>query len=147
MQNLLQVQFFAPDFNLYVPDLIFFGQSITKSSKRSEVFQAESVAVLLEKLNVKKYCVVGTSYGGFVAYHMARMWPERVEKVVIASSGVNMRRIDNDLLVKRSNLDTIGDLMLPQKASQMRALIGLAMFKRPRMVPDFFLNDFIQVTS
>ncbi|KAJ6698259.1 ALPHA/BETA-HYDROLASES SUPERFAMILY PROTEIN [Salix purpurea] len=102
-----QVQFFAPDFNLYVPDLIFFGDSTTKSSERSEIFQAESVAKLLETLGVEKYSLVGTSYGG-------RNW----------------RKID--------------DLMLPQKPSDLRALLGVAVSKPSLlMVPDFFLNDVI----
>ncbi|KAJ9183645.1 hypothetical protein P3X46_007470 [Hevea brasiliensis] len=140
-----QVRFFSPHFNLYVPDLIFFGESTTKSSERSEIFQAKSVAKLLEKLGVKKYSIVGTSYGGFVAYNIARMWPERVEKVVIASSGVNMRRSDNEKLMRKSKAENIGDLMLPQKASQMRVLISLAAFRLRslHMIPDFLLKDFI----
>ncbi|KAF9680934.1 hypothetical protein SADUNF_Sadunf06G0173200 [Salix dunnii] len=138
------VQFFAPDFNLYVPDLIFFGDSTTKSSERSEIFQAESVAKLLETLGVEKYSLVGTSYGGFVSYHIARMFPERVEKVVIASSGVNMKKKNNEELVKRAKLEKIDDLMLPQKPSDLRALLGVAVSKPSLlMVPDFFLNDLI----
>ncbi|XP_065850125.1 uncharacterized protein [Euphorbia lathyris] len=139
-----QVQFFARKFNVYVPNLIFFGESTTKSDKRSEIFQAESVAKLLEKLGVEKYSVVGTSYGGFVSYHIARMWPERVEKVVIASSGVNMRKRDNEELIGKAKVEAIGDLMLPQKPSQLRALIKLAVtFPFLHLVPDLFLNDFI----
>lgn len=139
-----QVQFFAPDFNLYVPDLIFFGDSTTKSSERSEIFQAESVAKLLETLGVEKYSVVGTSYGGFVSYHIARMFPERVEKVVVASSGVNMKKKNNEELVKKAKLEKIDDLMLPQKPSDLRALLGVAVSKRSfLMIPDFFLNDLI----
>lgn len=138
-----QVQFFAPHFRLYVPDLIFFGDSTTKSTKRSEIFQAECVAKLLENSGVEKYSVVGTSYGGMVAYHMARLWPERVEKVVIASSGVNMRRKNNEALLKKVNLNDIGELMLPRKASDLRALLGVTVCKSLHMVPDFFRNDFI----
>ncbi|KAH8504648.1 hypothetical protein Peur_045865 [Populus x canadensis] len=139
-----QVQFFAPDFNLYVPDLIFFGDSTTKSSERSEIFQAESVAKLLETLGVEKYSLVGTSYGGFVSYHIARMFPERVEKVVVASSGVNMKKKNNEELVKKAKLEKIDDLMLPQKPSDLRALLGVAVSKRSLlMIPDFFLNDLI----
>ncbi|KAJ6745853.1 hypothetical protein OIU74_028506 [Salix koriyanagi] len=143
-----QVQFFAPDFNLYVPDLIFFGDSTTKSSERSEIFQAESVAKLLETLGVEKYSLVGTSYGGFVSYHIARMFPERAEKVVIASSGVNMKKKNNEELVKKAKLEKIDDLMLPQKPSDLRALLGVAVSKPSLlMVPDFFLNDVINVRN
>ncbi|KAK3213264.1 hypothetical protein Dsin_017970 [Dipteronia sinensis] len=138
-----QVQFFSPHFHVYVPDLVFFGDSATESGERSEVFQAASVLKLLENIGVKKFSVVGTSYGGFVAYHMARMSPEKVEKVVIASSGVNMKRSDNEDLVRRARLERIEHLMLPESASQLRALTGLALYKKLDIIPDFFLNDVV----
>ncbi|KAK4422181.1 hypothetical protein Salat_1800400 [Sesamum alatum] len=138
-----QISFFAREFDVYVPDLVFFGDSFTKSADRSEIFQAASVAKLLEKLGIRRYSVVGTSYGGFVAYRMAAMWPERVEKVVIASSGVNMTRRDNQELLKRAKMEQIEELMLPSSAAQLRRLIGLSIFRRPYYMPDFFLNDFI----
>lgn len=134
--------FLAPYFDVYVPDLVFFGESTTKSSERSEVFQASAVGKMMEKVGVSKYSVVGTSYGGFVAYRLAEMWPERVEKVVIASSGVNMRPRDNQELLKRANLKKIDELMLPETAGQLRTLLRLAVVTRVYM-PDFFLNDFI----
>ncbi|KAM5566182.1 hypothetical protein ABKV19_019919 [Rosa sericea] len=139
-----QVQFFAPIFNVYVPDLVFFGGSTTASPNRAETFQAASVAKLLEKLGVERFSVVGTSYGGFVAYHLARTWPERVEKVVIASSGVNMRRRDSEALLNRADVDKIEDLMLPATAAQLHKLMALAMFKKLDMIPQFFMNDFVQ---
>lgn len=140
-----QVQFFAPKFNVYVPDLVFFGGSTTKSSERSEIFQAASLAKLMEKLGVERYSVMGTSYGGFVAYHMARMWPERVEKVVIASSGVNMRSRHNEALLERAKVEKVEELMLPATASQFRVLMSMAVFKQLKMVPDFLLNDVLNV--
>ncbi|KAL0407652.1 UNVERIFIED_CONTAM: hypothetical protein Sradi_1699600 [Sesamum radiatum] len=74
---------------------------------------------------------------------MAAMWPERVEKVVIASSGVNMTRRDNQELLKRAKMEQIEELMLPITAAQLRRLIGLSIFRRPYYMPDFILNDFI----
>ncbi|KAB1219855.1 Epoxide hydrolase 4 [Morella rubra] len=138
-----QVQFFSPQFNVYVPDLVFFGGSTTKSSERAETFQAVSVGKLLERLGVQRFHVMGTSYGGFVAYHMARMWPERVQKVVIASSGINMRPRDMEALLKRAKREKIEELMLPATAGQFRTLMGLSVFKRFQIVPDFLLNDFV----
>ncbi|XVE53826.1 hypothetical protein DITRI_Ditri03aG0033200 [Diplodiscus trichospermus] len=136
-----QVQFFTPYFHVYVPDLVFFGNSKTKSKERSEVFQAVSMGKLMEKLQVKKYHVIGTSYGGFVAYHMAKMCPDKVEKVVIASSGVNMRKADNMALLKRANSENIEEIMLPETATQLRTLTHLAVSKRMNIIPDFLFND------
>ncbi|VFQ84751.1 unnamed protein product [Cuscuta campestris] len=140
-----QISFFASDYRVFVPSLVFFGRSVTKSSDRSEVFQAKCVGKLMEKLGVEKYSVVGTSYGGFVAYHMARMWPERVEKVVIASSAVNLKKQDNEGLLKRANVDRIEEVLLPSTAEQLRKLMSLSTFRRPpNYLPDFLLNDFIR---
>ncbi|KAJ9550736.1 hypothetical protein OSB04_014781 [Centaurea solstitialis] len=138
----LQVSLLVAHFDLYIPDLVFFGESTTNSSERSEIFQASAMTKLMEKVGAEKYSVVGTSYGGFVAYRMAAMWPERVEKVVIASSGVNMRRRDNQELMNRANLEKIEDMMLPETAGQLRTLIRMAVFNSG-YIPDFVLNDFI----
>lgn len=99
----------------------------------------------MEKVGVNKFSVVGTSYGGFVTYRLAEMWPERVEKVVIASSGVNMRPRDNVELMKRAKVEKVDHLMLPETPGQLRTLLRLAAFNRMYM-PDFFLNDFIDVS-
>ncbi|KAJ4979244.1 hypothetical protein NE237_010024 [Protea cynaroides] len=86
-------------------------------------YQAISLGKLLEKLGVKRYTVMGTSYGGMVAYHMASMRPERVEKVVIASSAVNMVQKDHEELLERAKVKVIDDLMLPKTAAQLHNII------------------------
>ncbi|CAN8327168.1 unnamed protein product [Cochlearia groenlandica] len=141
-----QIQALSPtSFRLYCPDLVFFGDSATSSTKRSEIFQAECMKKLMEKIGIeKKYNVVGTSYGGFVAYHMARMWPGKVEKVVIASSGINMRKCDGESLLKRSNCECIEKVMLPSKAKELKTLMGLASSSKiVRMFPDALWKDVI----
>lgn len=83
-----------------------------------------------------------------MAYHMARIWPERIEKVIIASSGVNMRRKDNEAMLKRANVEKIDEFLLPVTAEQLRTLMKLAVFKGGgRKMPDFFFNDFIHVRT
>ncbi|KAF8036136.1 hypothetical protein BT93_C1976 [Corymbia citriodora subsp. variegata] len=139
-----QAQHFAAEFDVYIPDLVFFGGSATRSAERSEAFQAAAVGKLLEEAGVERYSVVGTSYGGFVAYHMARMWPERVERAVIASSGINRRRADGEEMARRAGAENPADIMLPETAASMRRLLGLAVSRRfSSMVPDFVLNDVI----
>lgn len=138
-----QITFFSNDFDIYIPSLVFFGRSTTKSSDRSEFFQATCIVKLLDKLGVEKCSIIGTSYGGFVAYHMAKMLPGKVQKVIIASSGVNIKKKDNDGLLERAKVDKIEDLLLPATATQLRTLITLSTHRRPPYLPDFFFNDFI----
>lgn len=103
----------------------------------------------MDKLEVNKFHVVGTSYGGFVAYHLANMFgEERVQKVVIASSAVNMTKSDNVGLLERAGLEKIEDLMLPATPQHLRKLMSLSVSsKRVHMMPDFFLKDFLNVSS
>ncbi|XP_026405460.1 protein ABHD4-like [Papaver somniferum] len=137
-----QVQCLSSHFTLYVPDLIFFGKSITKSPERSEVFQAVSMGKLLELLGVARYSVLGTSYGGFVAYHMARLWPDRVEKVVIVNSAINLRRKDSEELMKKAKIEKIESLFMPDSPAELRTCLRLINHKRfPIYIPEFLLND------
>ncbi|GMH13389.1 hypothetical protein Nepgr_015230 [Nepenthes gracilis] len=138
-----QVHFLSSHFHLYVPDLIFFGDSTTDSFERSEIFQAKSISKLMDKLGVVRYSIIGTSYGGFVAYHMAAMWPERVDKVVVASSAINKTRHDNAELVKRAGVENIDDLLLPETTEQLRTLLRLVLFRRRVFLPDCLLNDIL----
>ncbi|MCL7038071.1 hypothetical protein MKW94_013082 [Papaver nudicaule] len=140
-----QVQCLSTHFNLYVPDLIFFGESFTTSLERSEIFQAVSVGKLLEKLGVTRYSVIGTSYGGFVAYHMARLWPERVEKIVIVNSALNLRSKDTEELLKKAKIEKIESLFLPSSSAELLACFRLMHKRFPIYIPEFLLNDILNV--
>ncbi|CAL9231102.1 unnamed protein product [Arabidopsis halleri] len=139
-----QVKPLSRFFQLYVPDLVFFGGSSSSGENRSEMFQALCMGKLMEKLEVERFSVIGTSYGGFVAYNMAKMFPEKVEKVVLASSGVNMRRSDNEAFIARAKCHGIKEVMLPASATDLRRTSGMVSSKRLDYVPDFVLNDFCQ---
>ncbi|XP_062098685.1 uncharacterized protein LOC133804545 [Humulus lupulus] len=139
-----QVQYFAPKFDVYVPELVFFGSSTTRLGDRSEQFQADAVAGLMEKIGVEKYSVLGTSYGGFVAYNVAKRWGERVDKVVIASSATNMRLRDGVELLKRAKVEKIQELFLPTTVKQLRTLLSLTVYQLPEFVPYSLLYDMIR---
>ncbi|RID41548.1 hypothetical protein BRARA_J01503 [Brassica rapa] len=143
-----QVKKLSIYFRLYIPDLVFFGGSTTTSFRsdenRSEMFQASCMGRLMEKLGVERYSVVGTSYGGFVAYNMAKMMPGKVEKVVLASSAVNLRRSDNEAFIARAKCHGIVEVMLPSSAADLRRLSGMISSRKLDYVPDFVLNDFCQ---
>lgn len=141
-----QLAYFSPHFNLYIPNLLFFGGSYTESLDRSEAFQAECIAKLMKKLGVINFSAVGTSYGGFVLYNLAKMHPEKLQKVVIASSAVNMVKGDNEDVAKRANVENVQDLMLPSTAANFRKLATLVVYNFPKAIPDFILRDLLRVS-
>ncbi|KAJ4734082.1 alpha/beta-Hydrolases superfamily protein [Rhynchospora pubera] len=134
-------------FDIIVPDLIFFGGSTTSSSLRSEVFQAEVFTRLLDVLGVadRDIYIAGTSYGGFVAYHMAQsLGPERVKKVVIASSDLLKSEEDDKELMKRGGVDNLVDLLVPKYTKTLKSLLGLTTYRAPKFMPEFLLKDIMR---
>lgn len=133
-------------FNLYVPDLLFFGESYTSRCERTESFQAQCIMRTMEAYGVKKMIVVGLSYGGFVGYSMAAQYPEAVEKLVLGCSGVCLEEKDmeNGMFQVKSVEEAVS-ILLPQTPEKLRQLLRLSFYKPAKNVPSCFLNDFIDV--
>ncbi|XP_052189676.1 uncharacterized protein LOC127799569 isoform X2 [Diospyros lotus] len=140
------VRLLAPHFNVYVPDLVFFGGSYTTRPERSELFQAGCVMRVMEANKVGKMRVVGLSYGGFVAYCMAARWPEAVEQVVVCGAGVGLEEKDlAEGMFPVADLEEAAAILLPQTPEKMRELLRYAFFKSPKAVPSCLLRDFVDV--
>ncbi|KAG2638303.1 putative aminoacrylate hydrolase RutD [Panicum virgatum] len=136
-------------FRLVVPDLLFFGGSSTSAAARvSEAHQAEAVAKLVAAVvppGAARVSVAGTSYGGFVAYHVARLLgPGAVERVVIASSDLLKADADDRALLRRGGAERVEDVMLPRSPERMRRLLQLAYHRPRRFTPGFVLRDLVQ---
>uniref|UniRef100_A0A803ME76 AB hydrolase-1 domain-containing protein n=1 Tax=Chenopodium quinoa TaxID=63459 RepID=A0A803ME76_CHEQI len=138
----------TPHFNVYVPDLLFFGESYTSRPERADSFQAQCLMRLMEAHSVKgRLSLVGLSYGGFVAYSMAAQFKEVVERVVICCAAVCME--EKDLVegkFKVKDLEDAADILLPQTPEKLKELMSFTMIKPPKIVPNCFLNDFIHPT-
>ncbi|KHN29048.1 Monoacylglycerol lipase ABHD6 [Glycine soja] len=133
-------------FNVYVPDLVFFGDSHTTRPERSEAFQAQCVAALLLAHGLHTTSVVGISYGGFVAYSLAAQFPELVEKVVLCCAGVCLEDKDLDEgMFQVKTVDEAVDILLPQTPEKLRQLVQIAFAMPVKAIPTCFLNDYINV--
>ncbi|KAJ8433767.1 hypothetical protein Cgig2_025930 [Carnegiea gigantea] len=132
--------------NVYVPYLVFFGESYTTRPERSDGFQAQCLMRLMEAHSVtSRLSVAGLSYGGFVAYSMAAQFPAVVDRVVIGSAAVCME--ERDIVEGRFNvpsLDVAADILLPQTPEKLKELMNMTLIKPPKFLPNCFLYDFIQ---
>nr|CAB3472127.1 unnamed protein product [Digitaria exilis] len=127
-------------FDLVVPTLLFFGASSTRSPARSDAFQASAIAALLTGGHLpglaaggRKVHVVGTSYGGLVAYHLARELDERrhgegggvrVGKVALCDSDACKGAEDDRALVARGGVAEVTELLAPADTSALRRLMA-----------------------
>lgn len=131
-------------FDLYIPDLVFFGRSRADGEDRSVGFQARCMAEVMRCLGVERYAVVGISYGGFVAFRMAEMAEEAVKRVVILTAGISLTAEQRRELVGREERDA-SEILLPQRAEDLIILLRRSMYRPPRWIPAFLLRDFIEV--
>ncbi|CAN6686242.1 unnamed protein product [Malus baccata var. baccata] len=137
---------FTTRFNVYVPDLLFFGHSCTSRLERTVSFQAQSIIRLMKSHGVGKMSVVGISYGGFVAYNVAVQCPEMVERLALCCAGVCLEEKDmEEGLFRVSDLDEAASILLPQTPEKLKELMRYSFFKPAKGLPSFFLADFIHV--
>jgi pimeloyl-ACP methyl ester carboxylesterase len=129
-----------------VPDLLFFGASSSTVPDRSDTFQARTVKAAMDGMGVRRFAVVGVSYGGFVAYRLAAMYPEAVERVVLVSSGVCLE--EGDLaagLFPVADVGEAAELLVPRRPAEVRRLVKLTFVRPPPIMPSCFLKDYINV--
>ncbi len=73
--------------------------------------------------------LVGTNYGGMVAFQMAEMYLNFVKKVVISNSGVGFMSTSLDELLARSNLSNLSEVMLPSSVKGMKVFLANVTYK------------------
>ncbi|KAK3411746.1 2-hydroxy-6-oxononadienedioate/2-hydroxy-6-oxononatrienedioate hydrolase [Eucalyptus grandis] len=137
---------FIAGFNVYVPDLLFFGDSYTVRPERTEQFQAQCIAGVLEDQGVRKTNVVGMSYGGFVGYSLSAQFPEMVEKLVLCCAGVCMEEKDmEDGMFSVKSLDEALTFLLPQTPEKVKEMFEVTFYKPVTRMPTFIMQDLIDV--
>jgi len=138
-------------FHVVVPDLLCFGASSSCGSPEpSESAQAAALAALLDAL--LGLAVVGTSYGGFVAYALARAAGlGRVGPVVISNSDLLKTADDDRALLQRAGpgFARTADLLMPLDSRGARRLMELSFYRRQAitLLPDFVIGQAVQVTD
>lgn len=129
---------------VYVPDLLFFGGSISTREERSPAFQAECLVTGLKKLGVEKCTILGFSYGGMVAFKMGELYPEFVQAIVISGSILAMTDSLSQETLHSLGFSSSSELLLPTNLKGLKALQSVAMYRK-FWFPDRFQKDFLEV--
>ena len=75
-------------FRVTLYDLRGHGASDMPDAHYRAEDMAEDLLALLDALNISRAHLVGHSFGGLVALHLAARWPERVTRLVVADTRV-----------------------------------------------------------
>ncbi|KAL9354402.1 hypothetical protein Peur_052372 [Populus x canadensis] len=138
-----QVLALANKYAVYVPDFLFFGDSITDKSERSPAFQAECMAKGLRKLGVEKCTLVGLSYGGMVGFKMAEMYPNLVDSMVITCSVMALTKSISRAGLQRIGFSSWAEYLIPETVKGVKTLLDVAFYKLPWM-PNFIYKDILE---
>ena len=141
-----QVGVLAKHYDVYVPDLLYFGGSTSPSSDRSPGFQAECLATALRKLGVGPCAVVGFSYGGMVSFKMAEAHPDLVRSLVVSGSVVAMTDSISDEALERIGVKSSAELLLPESVRGLKALLSIATYRK-LWFPDRLHRDYLEVSE
>jgi len=144
-----QVKALSKDFNLIMPDLIWFGESTSSSQNFSVEFQAQQIHEAVLKLGIKeKINVMGFSYGGLTTAMYNELFNNEVNKIIIIDgpvkffSGEMADSLANSLGVKGMNNvivpSTIKEFDGMQKAVMSSSFPATKRIKK-KLIKYFFL--------
>ncbi|XP_043711456.1 putative aminoacrylate hydrolase RutD isoform X2 [Telopea speciosissima] len=139
-----QVGSLTGKYAIYIPDLLFFGGSISNRTERSPEFQTECLVKGLKKLGVDTCTVVGFSYGGMVGFKMAELHPDMVKYLVVSGTNPALSDSLSDETMNRLGISSSSDLLLPTSIKGLKALLKVAMHKK-LWFPDCLFKDYLEV--
>ncbi len=97
-----QIEFFKKDYSLLLFDLRGHGQS---SKPKASIYYTlenlvQDVKTVTEKVNLKRFNLIGFSLGGSIAMKFAQLYPEAIEKLVTINSPYSMDCIKKSFFYK-----------------------------------------------
>ena len=96
---------------------------------------------------MEKCSVYSISYGGWVGYWMAEMYPDEVEKIVIVSTGIGSTA-DQKLEQLKTVDKRAQDIVIPKDPEASRLLVKCTVHKYDlTRIPDYFFWELIMVSS
>lgn len=72
---------------VYAPDLLGFGNSDRPAVDYSTPLETDVLRGLLDSLQIQQADLVGLSMGGWIAANFARLYPDRVRRLVLIDAG------------------------------------------------------------
>jgi pimeloyl-ACP methyl ester carboxylesterase len=139
-----QMEAFAEERAVVVPDLLWFGESVSTSDDPSLEHQRRAVEALLDEVGAAQVDVVGLSYGGFVALALAQAVPGRVRSLTLVDSpGPAWSRERHQAMLERFGVERAAQLFVPKRPEDIDVLLALAV-SDPPSVPRFAAREVIR---
>ncbi|MES2566839.1 MAG: alpha/beta hydrolase [Bacteroidota bacterium] len=124
-----QIKPLSKEFNLILPDLIYFGESTSDSQNYSVEFQAEQIHSAILKLGItKKINVMGFSYGGLVAAMYNQLYQPEINKLIILDAPVKFFSAQMaDSLAQMVGVANINNVIVPTTITEFNGMTRAVM--------------------
>jgi|GEM_PF-472152 len=128
-----QLDALAQDRPLLLPDLLWFGQSTSRAEPGLRA-QSEAMLALLDHEDIPQVDIMAISYGGFVAFGMLELDPDRIGRLILVDTpGPLFSSTDVQDLVDRHGVDRPEALFVPEEPADLRHLFDAVMLDPPKM--------------
>ncbi len=119
------------DFTLYIPDLVYFGNSSSKSNIYDPNFISDIVYLSLLENGVENITVAGLSYGGMIAGLIAKQHPEFTNKLILIDGLSKFTdRNHSDSLAQAMGYNDISEILIPADGKALKALFKITFHKK-----------------
>ena len=135
------------EFTIFIPDLLYFGNSSSNSNNYDPRFIADLLFESLQKLNIgmigqniDDIFVAGHSYGGMIASIFAHRYPTITKGLVLINALSKYAENQHfDSLAYHFGFDNINDILIPSDGKSLKALFDVTFYKSKKY-PAWMLN-------
>lgn len=131
----------SEDCHVVAADMISSGftDPVDTGGKPPQPYAVAHLRKLVDKLEFKKFCPMGTSYGGLIASLLYFEMPERVNKMVLQGSGSAFNE-EEALVATLANVKkNFGPLMDAPTIDGLRASVAKSIYE-PKTIPEEMLH-------
>lgn len=141
------MQHLGPEFDILVPDLMWFGDT-EGFCEPTLSNQAKELYALCEKLDFMPSSIAGISYGGFVALELLNQQPHlNADLLIVNSPGTDFDLCDVEAMCQRAGVETIDELFIPKELSGVKNQIDFVTSGDAPALPDFVFQQIFDLET
>lgn len=134
------VKFLYRDFTIYIPDLVYFGESTSKVENYDPRFITRQIANSINININKEVYIAGVSFGGLIGSLYANHYPENTKGLVLIDAlSKFLSRNYTDSIAVAYGYPGINDILIPEDGKSLKTLFQLS-YHKPANYPKWMLN-------
>jgi len=134
------VTYLHDDFTMYIPDLIYFGESTSSSYNYDPRFITRQLHNCLQNYGISNLYVAGISYGGLIGSIYAHEYENKVEGLILIDALSKFYDPNySDSLARVNGYQNMNEILIPSNGRALKKLFELSFFRSKRY-PAYLLN-------